>query len=452
MKAKLYTLRNQKMELDRKVMDMQSTLGSLKEEQKVMESAFEETQKEIRIMQQKRSNSGQGGSEIIALRENLKLKEAEIKDLKEHLEIPLKNRSVSINHTVIFPETVAANRTMAAQDKIGNENLEKVEHSDDSAKYGDDDKHIITEDASEGKSTMIKDGEATVGVKDEIRKDEKLGKKNEDPQDDGGSGVAAKGIKSKVVDGSEKKAIEEQQPRQLKRNTDGGAQDSNVQRSEDNRRIVSGIKRKHGHASRAKDKRWRTIVKNSLMENYEISESHKEVNKGNIKVYKDEKGELKDRIVGGVSGEEDAIRKDDGKDNDDVKKDELRVNFVKTENHEENKEDANNIIANNTTEKGRLDEIKQSEVQEGGAVQQNWNRRHVNKAGKNVGQTKPNMSDEEPEELEVSDAEKQKKDEIDVGDDNEDNEDDFPKESQSEFDEKEEYKEEIDESEFHSGL
>ncbi|XP_019448975.1 PREDICTED: glutamic acid-rich protein-like isoform X2 [Lupinus angustifolius] len=444
MKGKIYNLRSQKMELDSKVLEMQSTMDLLKDEQKVMESTFEETQNELRIMQQK--GIGLGGSETIALRESLKQKEAEIKDLKEHLQTPFKSNSVSIiNGSANFSATVAA------KDRTENENRETDEHSGDS-----------NEDAGESKSTIFEDRGVTIEVKDEIRNDENQGTKNEDPQDDGDALNTAKDSKAEVVDGREMKVIKEEQPRQLKGNADGGTHDFNVKQSEEKSGTATGVKRKHGHVSRTKEKRWRTVVKNSLVEQNGISENHKEVNKGNIKVHKDE---LKDRTMGKVSNEENVIRKDKESDNSNQKQDEEQVKLLKPENHEEKREDAMNMIVNNTNhyvtnngttiqpEKERLDEIRGSGEQEVSVVQQNWSRRHIKRAEKNAGETKSNMFQEQPKETNVSDVEKQKKDDIDDGEDNEDKDDDFPRESQSEFeDDKEEYKEELDESEFHSGL
>ncbi|CAL0303918.1 unnamed protein product [Lupinus luteus] len=374
MKGKIYTLRSQKMELDRKVLEMQSTMDSLKDEQKVMESAFEETQNELKIMQQK--GIGLGGSETKALRENLKQKEAEIKDLKEHLQNPFKNHSVSIiNDAANFSATVAA------KDRTWNENRETDEHSGDS-----------DEDASKSKSTLFKDRGVTIEVKDETRNDENQGKKNEDPEDDGDALISAKDIKAEVVDGREKEVIKEEQPRELKVNADGGRQNFNVKQLEEKSRTATGVKRKHGHVSRMKEKRWRTIVKNSLMEKNGISENHKEVNKGNIKVHKDE---LTDRTMGKVSNEENVIRKDKESENSNQKQEEEQVKLLKPENHEEKREYIMNMIVNNTNqqvtnngstiqpEKERLDEIS--------VVQQNWSRRHIKRAEKNVGETKSNI-------------------------------------------------------------
>ncbi|OIW06039.1 hypothetical protein TanjilG_11726 [Lupinus angustifolius] len=327
MKANLYSLRSQKMELDRNVLELQSTMDSLKDEQKVMESAFEETQNELRIMQQK--SIGLGDSETIALKENLKQKEAKIKDLKEHLEIQFKSRTISINDSSIFPETVTVNTTMAAEYKTVNVTIEKDEHSGDSAKYGGGAKHIINEVASKSKST-IKDGVFTIELQDEIQNDEKHIKKNEHPQDDGGTGVTEKDIKAEVVEVGEKKVIKEEQPIQLKGIADGGGQHFNVKQLEDNP-SAAGVKRKHSHLiSRTKTKRWRTIVKNSLMENNVIPENHKEVNKGNIMVSGDEKDEVKDRTMG-IVYEANVIREDKERGNNNQKQEEGHVKLLKPE-------------------------------------------------------------------------------------------------------------------------
>ena len=69
------------MELARTVGEMQSTLDSLKDEQKLMESAFEEQQNELRSMQEKGKSVAQGGYDIEALRDNLKHKEEELEGI-----------------------------------------------------------------------------------------------------------------------------------------------------------------------------------------------------------------------------------------------------------------------------------------------------------------------------------------------------------------------------------
>ncbi|KAF5764557.1 hypothetical protein HanRHA438_Chr15g0705761 [Helianthus annuus] len=69
--AKLYSFGTQKIELTNKIMEMRSTIGSLKDEQRVLELAIDEKQNQI------------------------KQKESEIKDLKSSLQPPPKIWSVS---------------------------------------------------------------------------------------------------------------------------------------------------------------------------------------------------------------------------------------------------------------------------------------------------------------------------------------------------------------------
>ncbi|KAL2640794.1 hypothetical protein GLYMA_06G297400v4 [Glycine max] len=418
MKGKLYTLRSQKMELARTVGEMQSTLDSLKDEQKLMESAFEEQQNELRSMQEKGKSVAQGGYDIEALRDNLKHKEEELEDLKRRLETPVND------HPTIFNEIVTANGTIAAQDEI-----EKDENSGESAKHEGDN----NEGASKSELTKFKDGEVATEMRDGIRTD--------------GDGATKDMDDAEVVDGREKKAMREEHAGQVENNTDGGGRVKQL----------AGTKRKHSRASRMKGKRWRTTVKNSSMENNGVFENHSD----NRKVYKDE---LKGRRVGKVSNEENFAREDEGRNNNSQRKEKPHAKLLKTENHE-SKEDANDMKVNNTkhqvTNSGSniysqkiLDEIRQSEENEQSQVQENWNKGHINKVDRNAAQTKSKVLLEGLEELkEVLDVQKQEKDSIDSGQDDEDNDYDFFKELHSEFeDEKDEYKGEIDESEFQTGL
>ncbi|RDX63278.1 hypothetical protein CR513_58309, partial [Mucuna pruriens] len=400
MKGKIYALRSQKMELARTVVEMQSTLDSLKEEQKLMESAFEEMQNEQRLMQEKGRNVGLRGSETVALRENLKHKEAEIEDLKRRLQIPVN-------------EIVTANGTVAAEDES-----EKDESSGKSVKYEGDG----NEDASKSKLTKFKDGGVATEIKDEIRTNGERRKTNEDPQDDG----------AEVVDGREKKAIKEEHAGQVENNADGGSQDFKVKQ-------LAGVKRKHGHASRTKGKRRRIIVKNSLNGVLENHISNRKV------VYKDD---LKGRRV---SDEGNFAREDEGRNNNSPRKDKPKAKLLKPEKHEN--KDGNGKKVNNTKHQVKNGGTKiypeKQKLDEQSLVRQNWSKRHINKADKNEGQTKSKVLLERLEELEeVLDLQKQERDAIDSGHDDEDNDDDFSRESQPEFeDEKDEYKEEIDESE-----
>jgi len=388
------------MELTRKIAEMESTMSSLKDEQKLIEYAYQEKQYELRMMQQRGGNLGQGGTKRISSRENLKKMEADIEGLKHRISID--------DHPSIFDQIMAANATKEARSKTNNDNQEK----DQNSKYGGDE--------SKSKLTEFKDGEVTAEIKEEIKTNEELGKKNDNPADDGAGG---KEVEAKVVE--DKKAIIEEHQRKLEMNTDAGRQDFKAKQ-------LSGAKREHGRLSGTEGARWRNIVKNKLMESNGIFENHGEVNMVKTKVYREDKD-------GTVEREADS-----------------QANLLKPENHED--KDGNSTIVDKTSQQETDKGINNhQEEHEDGAVQQNWSRRRINNASNNAEQTKSKMfHEEEPEEVVVSDAQKQEKDVIDGEDDGEeDNNDEFFNESQPEFEdenEKEEYKEEIDESEFQHGL
>ncbi|KAL1325127.1 hypothetical protein HN51_035224 [Arachis hypogaea] len=402
MKGKLYALRIQKMEVDRKVVEMQSTMDSLRDEQKVMESAFEEKQNELRTMQEKGINLGGGNSQVTALREDLKKKEEEIENLKGRLEIPAK----TLNDPGIIRKTVIGNGTVEAQDQI-----EKEEHSLDTTKTGD--------------------GDVKTEVKDEIQNTERAGEGTEGHRDDNGGGVTTKDVEAEVVDSEVKNAIREEKPGQIESNANAGDEESKVRELADS----AGTKKKHVRVSRMKGKRWKTIVKNKLMERNGISASHAEISKGNEKANVEVEGELK----------ENAAREKE------------QANLLKPENHEISK-DVRNMIVNDTNhqvtnnngtginpEQEGVDEERLTENNEDTVAQQNWSRRHINKATKDGAQSKSKLLDEEQEAIEISDVQNRDDDEEDNGE--------FFRDSLSDVeDDKEEYKEEIDESEFQPDL
>ncbi|OWM78618.1 GRIP and coiled-coil domain-containing protein 2-like [Punica granatum] len=82
MRAKIYSVRTQKMELDSRVLEMQSTISSLKDEQRTMELALEEKQDEIKLLREKEMERGKTDLRESYLKEILNQKEIEIADLK----------------------------------------------------------------------------------------------------------------------------------------------------------------------------------------------------------------------------------------------------------------------------------------------------------------------------------------------------------------------------------
>ncbi|KAL4320148.1 hypothetical protein GQ457_18G014570 [Hibiscus cannabinus] len=84
-KAKMSSLRMQKMDVDLRLMEMQSTIDSLKDEQKAMESELEDKLNEIKLLRHKEMGSGNRNPQVIALLPTLKQEEAQIQDLNNLL-------------------------------------------------------------------------------------------------------------------------------------------------------------------------------------------------------------------------------------------------------------------------------------------------------------------------------------------------------------------------------
>ncbi|XVE66243.1 hypothetical protein DITRI_Ditri08aG0064700 [Diplodiscus trichospermus] len=148
-KAKIYSLRNQKMELDRGLLEMQSTIDSLKDEQKTMESELEEKQKEIKLLRDKAMEPENENPQVVALTATLKQKEAEIEDLMHRLESPVRVWSVSTDDPSNLPVNVAVTASMEQKEKaeFRHEEGERV-HESSGYKGGEN-------------STKVKDGNET---------------------------------------------------------------------------------------------------------------------------------------------------------------------------------------------------------------------------------------------------------------------------------------------------
>ncbi|KAM1164424.1 hypothetical protein ACFX13_024577 [Malus domestica] len=80
MKARLYSIRTQQMELDRRILEQKSTV-------------LEQKQSEIKVP---RVNTDNGNPQVMDLLESLKRKEAEVEDLKHQPEDPVKDRQDGI--------------------------------------------------------------------------------------------------------------------------------------------------------------------------------------------------------------------------------------------------------------------------------------------------------------------------------------------------------------------
>ncbi|EEF44499.1 uncharacterized protein LOC8284965 [Ricinus communis] len=166
MKAKIYSLRNQKMETERRILELQSTIDSLKDEMKIVESALEEKQNEINIHTET-SMYPEKETQMIALMESLKQREAEIEDLKSHLENPLKIPSVSTGDPSNTQLISNVTGNSADGDKTEDRQLHK---STNYSKY----LNPTRGNESDNASTRVVKGDNTARV-DEARSENKVG-------------------------------------------------------------------------------------------------------------------------------------------------------------------------------------------------------------------------------------------------------------------------------------
>ncbi|KAK9284224.1 hypothetical protein L1049_023393 [Liquidambar formosana] len=301
MRAKIYSLRTQKMELDSRLLEMQSTIASLKDEQRNMEFALEEKQNEIKMLSEKELDSGKENPQVIALTETLKQKEDEIVDLKHRVEYPVNVWSVSTDDPSNPVVNLTASGRMPQKDQIEGESKEEGgrlleltndKHGDNSTKGG-----VI---GSENESTNhIEDG----GTAGEKSTDEGQGKKNELSQNgesfgvaeeknntnaieatDGGkvwkSGDEATDIKS--TDDKEHTMVGDGQRGKLKfsddsvrqdfgKNSKGGMKLETSASSQNG--AGSRVRGRHGYLSKTKGKRWKMIAKSRGLEHNGDSEN-----------------------------------------------------------------------------------------------------------------------------------------------------------------------------------
>lgn len=100
------SLRKQKMELDHRLLEMLSTIDSLKDEQKTMESELVDKQNQIKLLQHSRNQNPQ----LTALIATLKQKEDEIQDLKHRLN----SSSLTTHHPANPPINITIMETKTA--------------------------------------------------------------------------------------------------------------------------------------------------------------------------------------------------------------------------------------------------------------------------------------------------------------------------------------------------
>ncbi|KAF3443849.1 hypothetical protein FNV43_RR13539 [Rhamnella rubrinervis] len=302
MKAKIYALRTRKMELDRKLLEMQSTIDSLKDEQRTMEVAFEEKQSEIKLLRLKEINVGttadqsDQNSQMTALIESLKQKDAEIEDLKHRLlHYPVQVWSVSSDD----PSNPSVNLTVTAESG---------------------EKTMTGSEEGSGNISVTKEGETkrVGGIENRVEEDsnmrEMMDKKVQRIEDgnskrnenEATSDNRGKVIDLKTVDGE---GFETKRNGQLGKVDDPQGKGQELLWNSKGNNAWSTMRGKHGSMSNTKGKRWKLIAKNRRLENRNLKNNGVPTSMRSRKFYEDDsKGRVKVAAFnGGLVGDDHSV-------------------------------------------------------------------------------------------------------------------------------------------------
>ncbi|XP_057507303.1 uncharacterized protein LOC130790325 [Actinidia eriantha] len=257
MKAKLYSLRIKKTVLDNRILELQSTISSLKDEQRTIESALEEKQTEIKSLREKEIETNNENPQVVALTETLKQKEAEIEDLKHRLEYPVKVWSVGTDD----PSNTAVNVTQMASINESTDRDGDVIR-EDGMRFINTGRGMIGErsqNLENSQNEVFREG----GTAGEKSSDGVQGKKSTDSQDDGlGIGEAKNNadametIVNRSDGGKTRDEYSDSEAREGKEHGIAGTGETENLKSQDNSRM------KQGYANHPKGKRWRRIARN----------------------------------------------------------------------------------------------------------------------------------------------------------------------------------------------
>lgn len=298
MKAKMYSLSAQAMESNRRIVEMQSTIDSLKDEQKIMESALEEKQKEIKLQRETNIDPEKENQQMIALMESLKQKETEIEDLKRRYENPTKILSVSTDD----PSNPQTNLNETPNYSNGENSLTGNRSDDTSTTLVNSENTARLENRIESKAVIVDRREESIeqlttvensaeGLRNEGAVDVSHGNSKGNSQDNGVSVAgqennianATEGIASLVgkvsqvenTDNDMKLADEEKH--KVARDEQLGLKSSQQEEDRDQGTFKGGVKLEltdntrssssRAKGKHAKGKRWRMLARNRKLEN-----------------------------------------------------------------------------------------------------------------------------------------------------------------------------------------
>ncbi|XVF01919.1 hypothetical protein REPUB_Repub04eG0131300 [Reevesia pubescens] len=354
-KAKIYSLRNQKMELDRRLLEMQSTIDSLKEEQKTLESELEEKQNEIKLLRDNKDmmDSGNVNPQVIALTATLKQKEAVIEDLKHRLKSSIRVWSVSTDDPSNPQVNITVMGSMEQKEKtvFNNEEGGRVRVHESSA-YKGNENSTKGQDGNETKFNFSQEEDNREGVEDgnekkgeiTLRRDmagggqlQKLESLGENARNDGATGEMkneySKYTSTSRIDGEKNHAnatetidgMDEQEKKisftgqlgKLKNPNQEGEIQKVLRTHEAGKKLeiddnsrISRLPERAGHLSRTKGKRWRFLARNRFLKKNVNSEIDGVKSIGSRRFSKEYKDAVRSRAEGAVFDEGKAEREE----------------------------------------------------------------------------------------------------------------------------------------------
>lgn len=263
------------MELHSRIMEMRSRMASLEDQKKTLERAFDEKQNEIKMLKEREADSIKESPELISLKEVLKQREAEIEDLKQHLQSPPVNVwSVSADDLSNPHVNSTAKESMEWEDKT--KSIEDQKQNDQNGQISTADvklqefenveaddrdggeKSINEEQGNEEHGTeVISEGEAGKSV-EEDRNIKVMGYEEQGNTNDG---QPEKPDTSQDGEGQKLGMLPEGE---VKMEMSGGSTNDGD--------AGSGVESTHGNAGKAKEKRWRILDKIREGENIGNSE------------------------------------------------------------------------------------------------------------------------------------------------------------------------------------
>ncbi|XP_038900518.1 eukaryotic translation initiation factor 5B-like [Benincasa hispida] len=255
MTSSLYLLQTQKMELDRRLLELQSTIDSLRDDQKIINVALQEKQSEIKALRQKEIESGNENPQVVALTQSLKQKEDELEDLRHRLE--------SLG-------TVTADDPSDSDPRVDSTMSEepKVQLLESSGGKGEE-TESMDNNRGDSKSTSFREGRTSrsneIGTQKLEETHERREMEGEERQKQENLGDEGENVNGRQADGEETKITND--------NKEKNAEDSEgVENGRADKIPRSGMKMKtetgkYGNTRKIRGKRWRYIAKRRTVDN-----------------------------------------------------------------------------------------------------------------------------------------------------------------------------------------